>query len=105
MAVIVIYNIGGYDPDAEYSNVAESIEDHGDGTGTRTEYTANGPIVTEVTGLPIEPAPVDPPEVTAAQAISDEISSRMDEAVTIGDVKLAVTDGLLAALATLRGEA
>ena len=45
------------------------------------------------------------PEVIAAQAISDEISSRMDEAATIGDVKLAVTDGLLAALAILRGEA
>lgn len=52
-----------------------------------------------------DPEPQPSPEVTAAQAISDEISSRMDEAVTIGDVKLAVTDGLLAALATLRGEA
>ena len=85
--------------------VIERITDNGDGTGTLTDYTTDPPTVTQLTGLPI-PEPEPPtPEVTAAQAISDEISSRMDEAVTIGDVKLAVTDGLLAALATLRGEA
>lgn len=81
--------------------IIERITDNGDGTGTLT--TAEGE--TPITGLPI-PEPEPPaPEVIAAQAISDEISLRMDEAVTIGDVKLAVTDGLLAALATLRGEA
>jgi hypothetical protein len=52
---------------------------------------------------------VDPPimqtaEVIAAQAISDEISSRVGEASTIAELKLAITDGLNAALTQLKGE-
>ena len=52
---------------------------------------------------------VDPPimqtaEVIAAQAISDEINSRVGEASTIGELKLAITDGLNAALTQLKGE-
>jgi hypothetical protein len=39
--------------------------------------------------------------VIAAQAIHDEISSRVDEALTIGELKLAITEGLNAALAQL----
>ena len=73
MAVIVTYGPGGYDPDAEDNNVTELVTDAGDGTGTLTEYTANGPLVTEVTGLPIEtPEPVDPYKVYAAAVSTAE---------------------------------
>ena len=50
-----------------------------------------------------EPEPLQSPEVVAAQAIHDEISSRMDEALTIGELKLAITEGLDAALVQLMG--
>lgn len=50
-----------------------------------------------------EPAIVLSPEVIAAQAMHDEISSRVDEALTIGELKLAITEGLNAALAQLQG--
>lgn len=43
------------------------------------------------------------PEVIAAQAISDEISSRMNDAATLSEVKLAITEGLNAALIQLQG--
>lgn len=48
-----------------------------------------------------EPEVRPSPEVIAAQAIYDEISSRVDEALTIGELKLAITEGLNAALAQL----
>ena len=48
-------------------------------------------------------APLPLPEVLAAQAIHDEISSRMDEALTIGELKLAITEGLDAAIIQLQG--
>lgn len=54
-----------------------------------------------------EVADTEPPlelpsaEVIATQAIHDEISSRLDEAITIDAVKLAITEGLDAALAQL----
>ena len=50
-----------------------------------------------------EPEPIPSPEVIAAQAISDEISSRMDDAATLSEVKLAITEGLNAALIQLQG--
>ena len=52
-----------------------------------------------------EPAIVLSPEVIAAQAMHDEISSRLADATTINAVKLAITDGLDAAILTLQGEA
>ena len=52
-----------------------------------------------------EPAIVLPPEIIAAQAMHDEISSRLADATTINAVKLAITDGLDAAILTLQGEA
>lgn len=54
-------------------------------------------------GIPAEIKPPSP-EVVAAQAISDEISSRMDDAATLSEVKLAITEGLNAALIQLQGE-
>lgn len=50
-----------------------------------------------------EPELVPTPEVVAAQAISDEISARMNEANTIGEIKLAITEGLEAAIFSLGG--
>lgn len=73
MALNVTYGPGGYDPDAEYNNLVEIVADNGDGTGTLTEYTDAGPLVTEVTGLPIEPPePVDPYKVYAAAVAAAE---------------------------------
>jgi hypothetical protein len=53
-------------------------------------------------GRPVEP---DPPaaEVVAAQAISDEITVRLDPAGTIPEIKAAITEGLAAAIITLGG--
>ena len=83
----------------------ESMDDHNDGTATLTDHTTNPPTVTQLTGLPIyeqwvaQPAP----EVVAAQAISDEITVRLDPAATIPEIKAAITDGLAAAIITLGG--
>jgi hypothetical protein len=43
------------------------------------------------------------PEVVAAQAISDEISSRIGSAETVSELRLAITDGLEAAIIALGG--
>jgi hypothetical protein len=43
------------------------------------------------------------PEVIAAQAISDEISSRIESAETVSELRLAITDGLAAAITSLGG--
>jgi hypothetical protein len=53
-------------------------------------------------GQPVEP---DPPaaEVVAAQAISDEITVRLDPAGTITEIKAAITEGLAAAIVSLGG--
>lgn len=53
-------------------------------------------------GQPVEP---EPPalEVVAAQAISDEITVRLDPAGTIPEIKAAIIDGLAAAIITLGG--
>lgn len=90
-----------------YTNgvLVESYDDHNDGTATVTDYTTTPATVTELTGLPIYEILPDPlsPEVIAAQAMHDEISSRVDEALTIGELKLAITEGLNAALVQLQG--
>ena len=86
--------------------LVESYDDHNDGTATVTDYTTSPATVTELTGLPIYEILPDPvlPEVIAAQAIHDEISSRMNEALTIDQLKLAITEGLDAALTQLKGD-
>jgi hypothetical protein len=90
-----------------YTNgvLVQSREDHGDGTATVTDHTTNPPTITLLTGLPIYEPWVAPPtaEVVAAQAISDEITVRLDPAGTIPEIKAAITDGLAAAIITLGG--
>jgi hypothetical protein len=83
----------------------ESMDDHNDGTATLTDHTTNPPTVTQLTGLPIYEPAVEPstPQVVAAQAISDEITIRLDPAGTIPEIKAAITDGLAAAIITLGG--
>lgn len=53
-------------------------------------------------GLPPEPEPL-PPAAIAAQAISTEITVRLDPASTIPEIKAAIIDGLDAAIITLGG--
>ena len=90
-----------------YTNgvLMQSREDFGDGTATLTDHTTNPPTITQLTGLPIYEQWVEPPapEVVAAQAISDEITVRLDPAATIPEIKAAITDGLAAAIITLGG--
>jgi hypothetical protein len=43
------------------------------------------------------------PQVVAAQAISDEITVRLDPAGTIPEIKAAITEGLAAAIVSLGG--
>jgi hypothetical protein len=50
-----------------------------------------------------QPAPQPTAEVVAAQAISDEITVRLDPAGTITEIKAAITDGLAAAIVSLGG--
>jgi hypothetical protein len=50
-----------------------------------------------------QPAPQPAPEVIAAQAISDEITVRLDPAGTISEIKAAIIDGLEAAIVSLGG--
>jgi hypothetical protein len=50
-----------------------------------------------------QPAPQPAPEVVAAQAISTEITVRLDPAGTIPEIKAAITDGLAAAIISLGG--
>jgi hypothetical protein len=85
--------------------LVQSREDHGDGTATVTDHTTNPPTITQLTGLPIyEPWVAQPAaEVVAAQAISDEITVRLDPAGTIPEIKAAITDGLAAAIVSLGG--
>ena len=50
-----------------------------------------------------QPAPQTAAEVVAAQAISDEITVRLDPAATIPEIKAAITEGLAAAIISLGG--
>ena len=90
-----------------YTNgvLVQSREDHGDGTATITDHTTSPPTITQLTALPIYEPAVEPPtpQVVAAQAISDEITIRLDPAGTISEIKAAITDGLAAAIITLGG--
>lgn len=62
----IMYGPGGYLPDHPNNNVVEVVDDHGDGTGTRTTYNPDGSVaeVVEVSDLPI-PTP-DPSAAVAA---------------------------------------
>jgi hypothetical protein len=53
-------------------------------------------------GRPVEPDP-PAPEVVAAQAIADEITIRLEPAITINEIKAAITEGLAAAIISLGG--
>lgn len=65
-------------------------------------YDSDGNFIERVDdGQPVEI--YVPPEVIAAQAISDEISSRIGSAETVSELRLAITDGLEAAIILLRG--
>ena len=92
-----------------YNNgvLVESYDDRNDGTATLTDHTTDPPTVTEITGLPIYEIIPDPPspEVVAAQAISDEISLRIESAETVSELRLAITEGLSAAIISLGGQA
>ena len=50
-----------------------------------------------------EPELQSAPQVVAAQAISDEITVRLDPAGTLTEIKAAITDGLAAAIISLGG--
>ncbi len=50
-----------------------------------------------------EPELQSAPQVVAAQAISDEITVRLDPAGTLTEIKAAITDGLAAAIVSLGG--
>ena len=50
-----------------------------------------------------QPAPQPTAEVVAAQAISDEITVRLDPAGTLTEIKAAITEGLAAAIVSLGG--
>ena len=65
-----------------------------DGDGTVIDRTDDG--------IAVEPEP-PAPEVVAAQAISDEITVRLDPAGTISEIKAAITEGLAAAIISLGG--
>lgn len=90
-----------------YTNgiLVESYVNHNDGTATLTDYTTEPPTVTEITGLTIYEIIPDPPspEVIATQAIHDAVTSRINEATTISEIKVAITEGLDAALVQLEG--
>ena len=61
-----------------------------------------GNLTTVDDGLPPEPEPL-PPAAIAAQAISTEITVRLDPASTIPEIKAAIIEGLDAAIITLGG--
>ena len=81
MTAYEVYGVGGYDPDHPNGNIVAQTVDHGDGTGTRTTYDADGNVtsVEQLTGLPIpEPDPPDPiaelrATVAAQQATIDAL--------------------------------
>lgn len=50
-----------------------------------------------------QPAPQTAAEVVAAQAISNEITVRLDPAGTIPEIKAAISEGLAAAIISLGG--
>ncbi len=91
-----------------YNNgtLVEAYDDRNDGTATLTDYTTDPPVVTEITGLPVLEILPDPPapELIAAQAISEEISSRIALAETVTELRVAISEGLSAAIISLGGQ-
>lgn len=67
-----------------------------------THIDIEGNLTVVDDGLPPVPEPL-PPTVVAAQAISDEITIRLDPATTIPEIKAAIIDGLDAAIISLGG--
>lgn len=64
--------------------LVESVVDHGDGTGTHTDFTTEPPTVTQLTGLPLpEPEVVDP--MTALLA-------KLSEATSLAEVREAALE-------------
>jgi len=77
-----------------YDGTARVIETAPDGSTISNTLVASDEV------LEIES---QTPEVIAAQAISDEITVRLDPAGTIPEIKAAIIDGLAAAIAALGG--
>lgn len=74
MTAYEVYGVGGYDPDHPNGNIVAQTVDHGDGTGTRTTFDADGNVesVEQLSGLPIpEPPPPDP--IAEMQATIDAL--------------------------------
>ena len=71
MGVSITYRDGGLIPGASFRNIAEVIDDHGDGTGTLTTYDEHGNVtsVEHLTGLPI-PEPVTEPTDPVAMLVA-----------------------------------
>jgi len=76
-----------------------------DGTARIVEQASDGTVTSDTLVPSEETREVESPtpEVIAAQAISTEISVRLDPAGTISEIKAAITDGLAAAIVSLGG--
>lgn len=76
-----------------------------DGTARVIETAPDGSTISDTLVISDEvlQAEAISPEVVAAQAISDEISSRIESAETVSELRLAITDGLAAAITSLGG--
>jgi hypothetical protein len=70
MTVTRTYGIGGYIAEHPSGNVVDELVDHGDGTGTRTFYAADGSVASTetVSGLPPAGPPYPPLDATGALA-------------------------------------
>lgn len=70
MTVTRTYGIGGHLAEHPTNNVVEELVDHGDGTGTRTTYAADGTVESTetVSGLPLPGPPFPPLDSTGALA-------------------------------------
>lgn len=56
----ITYGPGGYLPELPGGNVVETVDDHGDGTATRTTYEAGEVVATETLTVPIVVPAVQP---------------------------------------------
>lgn len=93
----IIYGPGGFDPSHPNGNIVEQVVDHGDGTGTRTTYDAEGQVTgTEaLTGLPVQaPAAAAPSdaEIEAARmslSAATTVSQTKTRALALDDLRAA----------------
>lgn len=99
MTTNTTYGLGGYDPNLPHDNVVETLVDHGDGTGTHTDFTTDPPTVTEVAGLPI-PEPDLGSVLSVLASIPPEQLQRvlslgvlLTEPEAVTTLEAAVTDG------------